>query len=215
MNTNNKKKSKLLKDKLKGNDVLWLIIAVFAIILSIKTEVSLTSTLFPICIPWMEFETTLLFLMCILFLLQNYKAKRKGGKEEYNYSWIFKTILWLIIIPASVALPNRYIPISNTRIHTGKVVDKTRSKMPTKTTGGWQNYVKIKIDGENTYFWYNIFPTFPSLNKSSKKAFSPQKTSFFSQKHSSDTSQPCARVSVSAMQPFFLSLCLLPLLQHY
>ena len=95
MNTNNKKKSKLLKDKLKGNDVLWLIIAVFAIILSIKTEVSLTSTLFPICIPWMEFETTLLFLMCILFLLQNYKAKRKGGKEEYNYSWIFKTILWL------------------------------------------------------------------------------------------------------------------------
>ena len=95
--------------------------------------------------------------MCILFLLQNYKAKRKGGEEEYNYSWIFKTILWLIIIPASVALPNRYIPISNTRIHTGKVVDKTRSKMPTKTTGGWQNYVKIKIDGENTYFWYNLW----------------------------------------------------------
>ena len=63
----------------------------------------------------------------------------------------------LIIIPASVALPNRYIPISNTRIHTGKVVDKTRSKMPTKTTGGWQNYVKIKIDGENTYFWYNLW----------------------------------------------------------
>lgn len=157
MNTNNKNKSKLLKDKLKGNDVLWLIIAVFAIILSIKTEVSLTSTLFPICIPWMEFETTLLFLICILFLLQNYKAKRKGGKEEYNYSWIFKTILWLIIIPASVALPNRYIPISNTRIHTGKVVDKTRSKMPTKTTGGWQNYVKIKIDGEDTYFWYNLW----------------------------------------------------------
>ena len=39
MNTNNKKKSKLLKDKLKGNDVLWLIIAVFAIILSIKTAI--------------------------------------------------------------------------------------------------------------------------------------------------------------------------------
>lgn len=56
-----------------------------------------------------------------------------------------------------MALPNRYIPISNTRIHTGKVVDKTRSKMPTKTTGGWQNYVKIKIDGENTYFWYNLW----------------------------------------------------------
>ena len=45
MNTNNKKKSKLLKNKLKGNDVLWLIIAVFAIILSIKTEVNLLAEL--------------------------------------------------------------------------------------------------------------------------------------------------------------------------
>lgn len=39
--------------------------------------------------------------------------------------------------------------------------------------------IRQSVSGRYSFFLYNIFPTFPSLNKSSKRAFSPQKTSFF------------------------------------
>ena len=81
---------------------------------------------------------------------------KRNKEEKYNYSWVLKIALWLIIITAFVALPNRFIPIDDTKVITGKVVDKTKWKLLSKTTGGWQNYVKIKIDGEDTFFWYNL-----------------------------------------------------------
>ena len=97
--------------------------------------------------------------------IYSYKILYKKQKEQYEKTeerkWQqrfvgFWNTFWLIITSSIIALPNRFIPIDDTKVITGKVVDKTKWKLLSKTTGGWQNYVKIKIDGEDTFFWYNL-----------------------------------------------------------
>ena len=151
----NKPNYNYIKDKLKNNDLLWFFIYAFVIALATITELSLMNILFSYCIPWMYYGFSIIIVIDVLVIMHIFTYKR-NKEEKYNYSWVLKIALWLIIITAFVALPNRFIPIDDTKVITGKVVDKTKWKLLSKTTGGWQNYVKIKIDGEDTFFWYNL-----------------------------------------------------------
>lgn len=142
-------------------------IFIFTSALMIINQPILMNTLFPYCVPWMYYGFSMLMVIGVLGSIQdihtryytrsrknNTKKKKKGN--DGNDLLAFETTFWLIITSSIVALPNRFIPIDDTKVITGKVVDKTKWKLLSKTTGGWQNYVKIKIDGEDTFFWYNL-----------------------------------------------------------
>ena len=139
------------------------IMFIFASALITINELSLMNTLFPYCVLWMYYGFSVIVILGALIIIQyiyNRKqkkcAKKQKKKDDDNDALPYIITFWLIIITSLVALPNRFIPIGSTKVITGKVVGKTKWKLLLKTAGGWQNYVKIKIDGENTFFWYNL-----------------------------------------------------------
>ena len=157
----NKGDNKSIKEWLVGS------IFIFTSVLMIINQPILMNTLFPYCVPWMYYGFSMLMVMGVLGSIQeihtryytrsrkNHTKKKKKGNDS-NDLFALETPFWLIIISSFIALPNRYIPIDDTKVITGKVVDKTKWKLLSRTTSGWQNYVKIKIDGEDTSFWYNL-----------------------------------------------------------
>ena len=61
----------------------------------------------------------------------------------------------LILLPAFIFIPNRHIPTKPEIECQGVVIDNTTWPAMTKTPIN-RNYVKVKLDGENTSFWYRL-----------------------------------------------------------
>ena len=134
---------------------IWLIVGVTVAIMSF-TEKACLDTLLPICIRWMYYQ----FAMWITFIAletfrEHYGKPKKKKKEAPSLSFAFtlKCMSVLILIPAFIFIPNRYIPTNPETEYQGKVIDNTTWPAMTKTPIN-HNYVKVKLNGENTSFWY-------------------------------------------------------------
>ena len=115
-------------------------------------------TLLYVDIPWIHYVECLLAIIVCGFVL--IKAMRKVFKkrnkniikaiERFGIVFIFT----IVIVPSLIFLPNRLIPIESEHIFYGHVVENNYWKPPSKSTGRI-TCVKIKIDCENTWFWYD------------------------------------------------------------
>ena len=115
-------------------------------------------TLLSVYIPWIHYVACLSAIVVCGFVL--IKAMRKVFKkrnkniikaiERFGIVFIFT----IVIVPSLIFLPNRLIPIESEHVLYGHVVENNSWKPPSKSTGRI-SCVKIKIDGENTWFWYD------------------------------------------------------------
>lgn len=154
---------KTSKIPLKIRGVLITLICILFVLLQIVTQWSCMDTLLPICIPWMYYQYVVLgiFLLPILInLVRKYFVKSSNKKKIIWDSYDWKIAMLFIIVPAFIFLPNRYLPIAAEKDYRGEVIGHTSAPV-NKSSSSKRNYVKIRLDGENTSFWY-------CLNKSSK-----------------------------------------------
>ena len=115
-------------------------------------------TLLSVYIPWIHYVECLLAIIVCGFVL--IKAMRKVFKKRNKniikaierFGTVF--IFTIVIVPSLIFLPNRLIHIESEHILYGHVVENNSWKPPSKSTGRI-TCVKIKIDGENTWFWYD------------------------------------------------------------
>jgi len=144
-------------------DVLFWTLSLFTVLFITKwIEKSCLNTLLSICIPWMYYQFALLILYIILDFIRIYFSKyfqNAAKRHFFSYVFSFKSILALIVIPAFIFIPNRYISKGQESEYQGIVTDKTTWALT--RTASWNNYVKVKLNGENASFWY-------CLNKESK-----------------------------------------------
>lgn len=132
-----------------------LTIGVIVVIMS-YIEMACLDTLLPICIRWMYYP----FVMCVIFIaLETFREhfgkpkKKKQKGPSLSFSFTLKCMSVLILIPAFIFIPNRYIPTKPKTEYLGVVIDNTTWPAMTKTPIN-NNYVKVKLNGENTSFWY-------------------------------------------------------------
>lgn len=155
------KKTSRIPSRLKG--ILFTFICVFFLILQIVTQWSCMDTLLAICIPWMYYQFVVLgtfFLPTIVNFVRKYFCKSSNRKNHIEDSYVWEIAMLLIIVPAIIFLPNRYIPIEPEKEYRGEVIDITSAPV-NKSPSSNRNYVKVRLDGEDTSFWY-------CLNKASK-----------------------------------------------
>lgn len=141
----------------------FLPICALLLFLQIITQMSCMDTLLPICIPWMYYQYVVLGISLLPFIInpiRKYFTKSSGKGKSFSESYVWILIVASIIIPAIIFLPNRHIPIGVEKECLGIVVDKTSAPV-NKSPSSERNYVKVRLDGENTSFWY-------CLNKESK-----------------------------------------------
>jgi hypothetical protein len=147
----------------KHKGTLFTLICILLVILQIVTQKSCMETLLPICIPWMYYQYVVLGISLLPFIINpitKYFTKSSGKGKSFSESYVWILIVASIIIPAIIFLPNRHIPIGVEKECLGIVVDKTSAPV-NKSPSSERNYVKVRLDGENTSFWY-------CLNKESK-----------------------------------------------
>ena len=150
-------------NRIPGNvmEKLFLLIFVLFVVLQIVTTWSCMDTLLPVCIPWMYYLYIVVGGVFLLsFVVNPIRKHFLHKKKSISDSYELKIIMILIIVPAIIFLPNRYIPIESGTEYQGEIVSQT-SFSGTKSTSSKRNYVKIKLNQEDTSFWY-------SLNKESK-----------------------------------------------
>lgn len=152
-----KKNNKQKKDVSFLMDILPNILFLFAVVTITKwVEKTCLNTLLPICIPWMYFQFLLIIIYVVYELIseRNRSFTDKVHKREFkSFRFLYKSIWLLIIVPALILLPNRYICIGSEIKYEGIVVDKTTWAMT--RTASWNNYVKIRLENLNTSFWCN------------------------------------------------------------
>lgn len=147
----------------KHKGTLFTLICILLVILQIVTQKSCMETLLPICIPWMYYQYVVLGIFLLPFLIASIRKLFWGKiskKESIIDPYVWKIIMTLIIVPAIIFLPNRYIPIEKGTEYKGVVVDQTTAPV-NKSPCSQRNYEKIKIIDEDLSFWY-------CLNKDSK-----------------------------------------------
>lgn len=140
--------------KIKGT--LITLICVLFVILQIVTQWSCMDTLLPICIPWMYYQYVILgafLLPLIVNLVRKHFCNSSSRKYFVEDSYDLKIAILLIIVPAIIFLPNRYIPIESEKEYRGEVIGRTSAPV-NKSSSSNRNYVKISLNGENTSFWY-------------------------------------------------------------
>ena len=150
-----------IPSKLSGT--LFILICILLVILQIVTQWSCMDTLLPICIPWMYYQYVVLGVFLLSFIVNPIRRHFRNSLHRKNtisdsYEW--KLVLVLIIVPAIIFLPNRYIPIEHGKIYKGKIINQTSAPV-NKSSSSNRNYIKIKIDQVDTSFWY-------CLNKKTK-----------------------------------------------
>lgn len=141
----------------------FLPICALLLFLQMVTQMSCMDTLLPICIPWMYYQYVILGVALLPFIITPIRkcfTKSLGKGKSSSESYVWMTFVAFIIIPAIIFLPNRHIPIGVEKECLGIVVDKTSAPV-NKSPSSERNYVKVRLDGENTSFWY-------CLNKESK-----------------------------------------------
>ena len=151
------------KQKSKMKKFFSFLIFPLFVYLQIVTEMSCMDTLLPVCIPLMFYLAALACLSLLPLIatrIVRYFRKPSRKKKSISDSYIWKIVVVLIIVPAIIFLPNRYIPIGPEMECQGIVVDQISAPV-NKSPSSNRNYVKIRIDGENTSFWHG-------LNKESK-----------------------------------------------
>ena len=72
------------------------------------------------------------------------------------YFW--KLAVFIVMIPAVIFLTNNFLGSEESLKHCeGLIIDIQQASVgPSKTASPLRNYVKIKVDNENTSFWYDI-----------------------------------------------------------
>ena len=98
----------------KHKGTLFTLICILLVILQIVTQKSCMETLLPICIPWMYYQYVVLGIFLLPFLIASIRKlfwEKISRKESIIDPYVWKIIMTLIIVPAIIFLPNRYIPI--------------------------------------------------------------------------------------------------------
>lgn len=132
--------------------------ALFLIIFTVLENVVRNSNvLLPICVPWMYDYEGILVVSILLALIKKYLCK---AKKDFAVVWIMfflKSVVVIVIIPAIIFLTNGYLENQDVLKCYGTVVDmESASVVPTKSASPLRNYVRIKLNNENTSFWYDI-----------------------------------------------------------
>ena len=115
--------------------------------------------LLPICIPWMYDYEVLFAVSIVLALIIKYLCK---SKKDFLYLWLmyfWKLAVFIVMIPAVIFLTNNFLGSEESLKHCeGLIIDIQQASVgPSKTVSPpLRNYVKIKVDNENTSFWYDI-----------------------------------------------------------
>lgn len=117
-----------------------------------------SNMLLPICIPWMYDYEVLFAVSIALALIIKYLCK---SKKDFLYLWLmyfWKLAVLMVMIPAVVFLTNNFLSSEESLKHCeGLIIDIQQASVgPSKTAGPLENYVKIKVDNENTSFWFDI-----------------------------------------------------------
>lgn len=151
-----KKLTRKLPTRIQG--VLFLFLCVLFAFLQMVTQMSCMDTLLPICIPWMYYQYAVLGVFLIPFLINPIKKyirkssnKRKPVREDY----VWKIVVVLIVVPAFIFLPNRYISICPKKEYFGNVIEQTTASV-NKSPSSDRIYVKIELEGENLSFWRDL-----------------------------------------------------------
>lgn len=136
--------------------LLWAILLLAVVNIAMWVEDTCLHTLLPICIPWMYYLFILVIVYVVLELTFSYfsiSRKNVAKRHTFPFTFSFKCIFVLVLVPAFIFLPNRYIQIESRSEHQGVIVDNTTWKMTRATSS---DYVKIRIDEDNASFWYNM-----------------------------------------------------------
>ena len=117
-----------------------------------------SNMLLPICIPWMYDYEVLFAVSIVLALIIKYLCK---SKKDFLYLWLmyfWKLAVFIVMIPAVIFLTNNFLSSEESLKHCeGLIIDIQQASVgPSKTASHLRNYVKIKVDNENTSFWYDI-----------------------------------------------------------
>ena len=94
----------------------------------------------------------------VLALIIKYLCK---SKKDFLYLWLmyfWKLAVFIVMIPAVIFLTNNFYSSEESLKHCeGLIIDIQQASVgPSKTASPLRNYVKIKVDNENTSFWYDI-----------------------------------------------------------
>lgn len=117
-----------------------------------------SNMLLPICIPWMYDYEVLFAVSIVLALIIKYLCK---SKKNFLYLWLmyfWKLAVLMVMIPAVIFLTNNFLSSEESQKHCeGLIIDIQQASVgPSKTASPLENYVKIKVDNENTSFWFDI-----------------------------------------------------------
>ena len=124
----------------------------------LEASVRKSNMLLPICIPWMYDYEVLFAVSIVLALIIKYLCK---SKKDFLYVWLmyfWKLAVLMVMIPAVIFLTNNFLSSEESLKHCeGLIIDIQQASVgPSKTASHLRNYVKIKVDNENTFFWYDI-----------------------------------------------------------
>lgn len=124
----------------------------------LEASVRKSNMLLPICIPWMYDYEVLFAVSIVLALIIKYLCK---SKKDFLYLWLmyfWKLAVFIVMIPAVIFLTNNFYSSEESLKHCeGLIIDIQQASVePSKTASPLRNYVKIKVDNENTSFWYDI-----------------------------------------------------------
>lgn len=124
----------------------------------LEVSVRKSNMLLPICIPWMYDYEVLFAVSIVLALIIKYLCK---SKKDFLYLWLmyfWKLAVFIVMIPAVIFLTNNFLGSEESLKHCeGLIIDIQQASVgPSKTASPLRNYVKIKVDNENTSFWYDI-----------------------------------------------------------
>lgn len=137
--------------------LLWAILLLAVVNLAMWVEDTCLHTLLPICIPWMYYPFILVIVYVVLELTLSYISifkKNVAKRHTFSFTFSFKCIFMLVIVPALIFLPNRYIQKGPASEHQGVIVDNTT--WSTTRAVSSSNYVKIRVDEESASFWNNM-----------------------------------------------------------
>ena len=135
--------------------ILWA--PVFVLIVYIDLLVQHSYTLLPICVPWMYDIIGVNFVSILLALIKIFLRKTSEGFWDVWGTYLLKTSLCFILIPALILLPNKYLPSTILAKEKYGVVIDLASVKTNKSPSSRNYYVKIKLDNEDISFWYDTY----------------------------------------------------------
>lgn len=87
-----------------------LLITIVALVVYLEVLVQHSYTLLPICVPWMYDIIGVNFVSILLALIKIFLRKTSEGFWDVWGTYLLKTSLCFILIPALILLPNKYLP---------------------------------------------------------------------------------------------------------